>query len=82
MSEATSIDSDEVLADLSRLLDRVERGEAIVIARNGVPVAKLIPASADVPLLVVEAMLTDRDAHGPNLGGLSVRELIDEGRLR
>jgi len=28
---------------LSRLLERVERGEEIVIARNGKPVAKLTP---------------------------------------
>ena len=29
--------------NLSRLLDRVERGEEIVIARNGMPVARLAP---------------------------------------
>ena len=28
---------------LSRLLDRVERGEEILIARNGLPVARLAP---------------------------------------
>ena len=28
---------------LSRLLERVERGEELVIARAGVPVAKLVP---------------------------------------
>jgi prevent-host-death family protein len=28
---------------LSRLLDRVERGEEILIARNGMPVARLAP---------------------------------------
>ena len=28
---------------LSRLLERVEAGEEIVIARNGTPVAKLVP---------------------------------------
>jgi prevent-host-death family protein len=29
--------------NLSRLLDRVERGEEILIARNGLPVARLAP---------------------------------------
>ena len=28
---------------LSRLLERVEAGEEIIIARNGTPVAKLVP---------------------------------------
>jgi prevent-host-death family protein len=31
---------------LSRLLERVERGEEIVIARSGKPVARLIPLDA------------------------------------
>jgi prevent-host-death family protein len=46
---------------LSRLLARVEKGERIVIARNGKPVAQLIPTpkrrrllSNDDPLLRVE----------------------------
>lgn len=33
----------EAKTHLSRLLERVERGEEIVIARAGKPVAKLIP---------------------------------------
>jgi prevent-host-death family protein len=33
----------EAKTHLSRLLERVERGEEIVIARAGVPVAKLVP---------------------------------------
>ncbi len=28
---------------LSRLLNRVERGEEIIIAKNGVPLARLVP---------------------------------------
>ncbi len=31
---------------LGQLLDRVERGEEIVITRHGKPVARLVPASA------------------------------------
>jgi prevent-host-death family protein len=31
--------------NLSRLIDRAERGEEIVITRNGRPVAKLVPAT-------------------------------------
>ena len=46
---------------LSRLVARVEKGERIVIARNGKPVAQLVPTpkrrrllSRDDPLLRVE----------------------------
>ena len=35
----------EAKSQLSRLLAQVEAGEDIVIARNGVPVARLVPTS-------------------------------------
>jgi len=38
-----SVNVTEAKTHLSRLLERVERGEEIVIARAGVPVAKLVP---------------------------------------
>jgi prevent-host-death family protein len=33
----------EAKTHLSRLLERVERGEEIIIARNNVPIARLVP---------------------------------------
>jgi prevent-host-death family protein len=36
----------EAKTQLSRLLSRVEAGESIVIARNGKPVAQLVPISS------------------------------------
>ena len=65
---------------LPRLLDDVERGETVTITRHGKPVARLVPvrgprrAAGDA----IEALLAFRDAH--TLDGLSVRELIEEGR--
>lgn len=35
----------EAKSNLSRLLEQVERGEEVVIARHGKPVAKLVPVS-------------------------------------
>lgn len=35
----------EAKTHLSRLLERVERGEEVFIARNGEPVARLVPVS-------------------------------------
>jgi len=36
----------EAKTHLSKLVERVERGEEIVISRNGSPVAKLVPVPA------------------------------------
>ena len=83
MAEA-SVGSYEAKTHLPWLLDRVEHGETIVITRHGKPVARLVPATAekarpDVRQAVAE-MLAYRDRQGPTLDGLSVRDLIDEGR--
>jgi prevent-host-death family protein len=72
----------EAKTHLSQLLDEVLRGEVITITRHGVPVARLVPP-ADRP---VEPDLDALIAHwkevrkGITLGGLSIRELIEEGR--
>jgi prevent-host-death family protein len=39
----TTVNVHEAKTQLSRLLERVERGEEIVIARAGTPVARLLP---------------------------------------
>lgn len=39
----SAVNVHEAKTHLSRLLDRVSRGEEIVIARSGDPVAKLVP---------------------------------------
>ena len=41
----TSYNVHEAKTHLSRLLEKVEEGEEVVIARAGVPVARLVPVS-------------------------------------
>jgi len=67
---------------LGQLLDRVEAGEEVVITRRGKPVAKLVPP---VPLLnreqAREAAQEIREmSRGVTLGGLKIKDLINEGR--
>ena len=67
---------------LGALLNRVERGEEIVITRRGKPVAKLVPAGpgfdkAKARRAVVELIEASR---GLSLGGFKIKELIGEGR--
>jgi prevent-host-death family protein len=71
----------EAKTHLSRLLDQVERGETIVITRHGRPVARLAPvggSSRDDRQRAITQLKELRK--GQTLGGLSLRELIDEGR--
>ena len=65
---------------LPRLLDEVEQGAVITITRHGKPVARLVPITPprrDVSQ-VIEEILAARK--GRTLGGVTIRELIEEGR--
>ena len=71
----------EAKTHLSRLLDQVEHGERIVITKHGVPVAVLesVLRSDLVPVQsAIEQMKAFRQ--GRRLGGLDLREMIEEGR--
>ena len=46
---AETVNVHEAKTTLSRLLERAEAGEEIVIARAGKPVARLVPYKADRP---------------------------------
>ena len=71
----------EAKTHLPRLLDEVAAGEEITITQHGVPVAVLVPARPRTGLSVPEAIAELRAirARSP-LDGLTIRELIDEGR--
>lgn len=71
----------EAKTHLHELLDRVSRGEKITITRHGVPVAILQPAdsSKKMPIGDVIARIKEFRKH-QRLEGLSVREMIEEGR--
>lgn len=68
---------------LGQILDWIEAGEEVVITRRGKAVARMMPAN----------MTSDRERgrraaariremrRGVTLDGLSIRDLIDEGRL-
>lgn len=67
---------------LPQLLDQVAGGKSLVITKRGIPVARLVPVEAradkPAPEETVAALRSIR--RGMRLGGLSVREMIDEGR--
>ena len=72
----------EAKTHLSELLEKVESGEEITITKHGSPVAKLVPvkreASADERVAAIQRI--QKLAIGLSLGGLKVKDLINEGR--
>ena len=71
----------EAKTHLAQLLERVAGGEKIAITRHGVPVAILQPAdpARQTPVrTVIEQIRSFRK--GCRLSGLSLRDLIEEGR--
>lgn len=66
---------------LDALLDRVERGEEVVISRDGKPVARLVASPSADRGEAVQAMRNIIEmSKGVTLGGLSIVEMIREGR--
>jgi prevent-host-death family protein len=90
MSDPTApvfIGAYDAKARLSALLDRVERGEEIVITRHGRPIARLVPdgAARDVRAAraAVAGLTRIRDAlgeHAVRLTPAEIRFMRDEGR--
>lgn len=67
---------------LGSLLDRVEKGEEIIITRRGKPVARLAPVRADKDRSAAIAAAKEllELSKGATLGGLNIKDLIEEGR--
>jgi prevent-host-death family protein len=76
-----SIGTFEAKTRLSELLDRVEAGEELVIARRGRPVARLVPVADAERQRAAEAVRRLRALRrGATLGDLDWRQLRDAGR--
>jgi prevent-host-death family protein len=76
-----SVGAYEAKTHLSKLLERVLRGEKITITKHGVPLAVLQPPASSrkaLPRQVIAEMRQFRDKHP--LDGLSIRKMIEEGR--
>ncbi len=71
----------EAKTHLGQLLDEVAKGETITITKHGVPVAQLVPAPARQREQVSEIIAALKAFRkGKSLGGLTVRQLVEEGR--
>ncbi len=73
----------EVKNKLSAILDRVEKGEEIIITRRGKPVARLTSTNACMDknrgLKAMNSIVAR--SKGVTLGGIKIKDLVGEGRV-
>lgn len=71
----------EAKTHFSQLLARAEKGERIVITKHGRAVAELVPLKREPARSFDEVLRSIAEIRkGNRLDGVSIRELIDEGR--
>lgn len=76
----------EVRAHLSRWFETVAHGEQVAITRRGQLVAMLVPPPGlrdpdhEAAKAAIEAWEKYRKEHNITTGGMSIREMIEEGR--
>jgi prevent-host-death family protein len=77
-----SVGAFEAKMRFAELLREVENGETIIVTRHGLPIARLSPMekAADDAAAAIDEMPRYRRKHQPTLGGITIRELIEEGR--
>jgi len=72
----------EAKTHFSALLEKVEAGEAFTITKHGTPVARLVPVKKQATPAERRAAIKriKEMSKGLSLGGLKIRDLINEGR--
>ena len=76
-----SVGAYEAKTHLPKLLERVAEGHSITITKHGVPVAVLGPYDAEKNVDVREVIRAMREFRQNNsLEGLSIRDMIEDGR--
>ena len=68
----------EAKTRFSSLLEEVAKGKRVLITRRGKPVAQLVPVESRDLDETIEEILDFRKKH--SLKGLSLKEMIEEGR--
>jgi prevent-host-death family protein len=82
LAESGTVGAYDAKTHFSELLDRVESGEEITITKHGNPVARLVPVkkvhTPEERRAAIERIM--EMSKGLSLGGLRIRDLINEGR--
>ena len=73
-----TINIGEAKAQLSNLIARAEAGEDVIIARNGVPAARIVPLER--PISETIALIRQERARRPRVSAAEIRAAKEEGR--
>lgn len=79
----TKVGAFEAKTHLPKLLERVQQGERIVITKHGQPIAELIPfreRNTEDIRRAIDRLRAFQKHH--DLGGMTIKSLIEEGRTR
>ena len=77
----TTVGAYEAKTHLPRLLNRVAKGEKIIITKHGIPVAVLQQPELTKKILPQDVITNLREFRkNHSLNGLSLKEMIEEGR--
>jgi prevent-host-death family protein len=82
MAMSIQIDAGEAQVQLLALLDRVVRGEEMVITQQGRAIARLVPVERASSERRREAIERLKEFGKGRTLGVPVKQLIDEGRMR
>jgi prevent-host-death family protein len=75
----STVGSFEAKTHLPQLLERVSRGERILITKHGRPVAMLVPPPAEKADVEETVQKLLEFGKGRSLDGVSIREMAEEG---
>ena len=70
----------EAKARLSHLIARAEAGEEVILARDGVPAARIVPLTR--PIAETIELLRKERARRPSVSAREIREARELGRAR
>jgi prevent-host-death family protein len=72
----------EAKTHFAELLEKVQAGEEITITKHGTPVARLVPVKKEATVAERRAAIDHikEMSKGLSLGGLKIRDMINEGR--
>ena len=73
-----TINIGEAKARLSHLIARAEAGEDVIIARDGVPAARIVPVER--PLAETIALMRQERARRPKVSAAEIRAAKEQGR--
>ncbi|PIR84240.1 type II toxin-antitoxin system prevent-host-death family antitoxin [Candidatus Kaiserbacteria bacterium CG10_big_fil_rev_8_21_14_0_10_51_14] len=77
-----TVGSYELKTHLAKFLARVIKGETITITKHGREIARIIPARREGKLTKEEAIQRLKTMKRVPLRGITIRDLIEEGRNR